>query len=302
MGIPSNYHNFPMEALSPYVDNPLQWQIPALQLFAIDPTSPSFVMGESGMKITIPTGSFSDHSGHIYTRPLKVELTEVTSKALMIMANKSTTSRDEVLESNGMFYLHFQTMEGADVQLIKPLQIEWPIAATVQNPNGIKLYQSGLAATRSYSTQLVQDWLPASKQKLKTKKWQGQNWLTATISSLGWFSFNAPLTKGGSKSMITARYALPEKVVLEQKIAFLVLRDCTSLVRMYPAGDKYSCFNIPVQEPFSIFIAGRSGNQLYGGILPVTNLLHTQKIEVPLSPIDLENSGQNIRMLLAFNG
>jgi hypothetical protein len=71
---------------------------------------------------------------------------------------------------------------------------------------------------------------------------------------------------------------------------------------MYPSGDKYSCFNIPVQEPFSIFIAGRSGNQLYGGILPVTNLLHTQKIEVPLRPFDLENSGQNIRMLLAFNG
>jgi len=80
MGISSNYHNFPMEALSPYVDNPLQWQIPAMQFFAIDPTSPSFVMGESGIKITIPTGSFSDQSGHIYTRPLKVELTEVTPR------------------------------------------------------------------------------------------------------------------------------------------------------------------------------------------------------------------------------
>lgn len=302
MGISSNYHNFPVEALSPYVDNPLQWQAPALQVFAIDPTSPSFVMGEKGIKISISPGSFSDQSGRLYTRPLQVELTELTSKAMMIMANKSTTSRDEVLESNGMFYLNFQTFDGAEVQLIKPLQIEWPIAATVQNPNGIKLYQAGLAATRSFSSQLVQDWLPVGKQKMKPQKWRGQNWLSVPISSLGWFSFNAPLTKGGGKSMITVRYTLPDKVVLEQKIAFLVLRDCTSLVRMYPAGDKYSCFNIPVQEPFSVFIAGRAGVQLYGGILPITNILGSTKIEVPLSLMDLENSGQIIRMWLAFNG
>jgi hypothetical protein len=302
MGISTNYQNFPLEVLSPYVDNPLQWQVPALQHFSIDPTGLAFVMGGGGVKITIPPGSFVDASGLICTKTIHLELAEIASKSMMIMANRSTTSRDTVLESIGMFYLQAHTDDGAGVQLIKPLTVEWPIAVNLQNPNGLKLYQSGLAATRSFSTQLVLDWLPRDDNKLKTNKWQGQKWLSCSINSLGWFSFNAPLTKGGGKSMITARYDLTEKITLDQKIAFLVLRDCTSLVRMYSSGDKFSCFNIPVQEPTSIFIAGRVGSNLYVGIKPVTSPVNTKIIDVPLSLIPPDQSGQIIRTLLAFNG
>lgn len=78
------------------------------------------IKGEQGTVIVFPKGCFNTTE-----KEVKIELKECYSIADMIKNNLSTiTSKNEILESDGMIYVNATTPNGDTLNLVKPIRIE----------------------------------------------------------------------------------------------------------------------------------------------------------------------------------
>jgi hypothetical protein len=49
---------------------------------------------------------------------------------------------------------------------------------------------------------------------------------------------------------------------LDDQIALIAFRDLRAVARMYPAGNKFTLFNVPVRLPVRLLAIGLRGGQL----------------------------------------
>lgn len=298
MGIGSNPVGYLKDDAGVLMENPLDWPSAPPQRLVVDPRIASEVFGEISIHLTMEAGTWVLPDGSLPAGPINLSLLEVPNKPAMLLQNKSTTSKDVLYESLGMFYVHANYF-GVPLQTVKPIKVTWPLPGGVQNPQGVKLFRAGPATTRGFANQgFSTDWLLLPHQRITQSKLAQQRWLTTAIPSLGWYNFQAPLIRSLGKTMVSARAVQPSDLQIEHQVAYLLLHDCNALVRMYPTGQKFSCFNLPLHEPANVVMLARRGEELWGGSHFV-GALGNSTLGVVLSPIDPQRLVQSIRALIA---
>jgi cytochrome c2 len=76
------------------------------QIFEIDGSKDTVIVGNQGVMIAIPAGSFVDGNNHAVNGKIQFELKEALDPGTMMMAGLSTFSNDQPLETGGMFYIN----------------------------------------------------------------------------------------------------------------------------------------------------------------------------------------------------
>lgn len=82
-------------------DNQMSLEFPTTS-FSIDPTADTTIFGKLGTRIFIGADVFQFADGSPANTAVKIEVQEIYNQADMILADLSTTSNDQVLESQGM--------------------------------------------------------------------------------------------------------------------------------------------------------------------------------------------------------
>ena len=107
-----------------------------LQTYIINPTEDNFIIGESGTRIIIPGNSLFDENGLPPAGSLAVNLREVYDIKTMVLSHIPTTSNGNILQSAGMFYLHFDA-NNISYSPDTALTVLMPSAGTIP---GMKIY------------------------------------------------------------------------------------------------------------------------------------------------------------------
>jgi hypothetical protein len=90
------------------------------QFFNVRTDKKTEIKGEQGTFIVFPKGCFNTKE-----KEIKIELKECYSIPDMIKNNLSTiTSKNEILETDGMIYINATTSNGDTLDLVKPIRIE----------------------------------------------------------------------------------------------------------------------------------------------------------------------------------
>ncbi len=104
------------------------------QKFQIRLKSDTTIVGENGVRITIPTSSFVDKDGNIVTQDITLEIIEASSIEDYIRNDLQTISNGKLLESAGMIYIDAKVNnESIFLEENSILQIEMPTTIYANN-------------------------------------------------------------------------------------------------------------------------------------------------------------------------
>lgn len=98
--------------------DPFVESMPELQGFQLQAGKDTVIQGQSGIKVVIPAGSITQANGEAPKGIITFELAEALSTADQVLANLTTTSGGELLETGGMLYIN-ATSEGEQL-IINP--------------------------------------------------------------------------------------------------------------------------------------------------------------------------------------
>lgn len=101
------------------------------QIFQIDPTRDTVVETTKGLVFSIPAKCFLDENNRPVDESIKLEIKEALDAAAIIKAGLSSKSGDQLLESEGMFYLNARKGE-------QSLKIDTKNAIYAQIPTAVK--------------------------------------------------------------------------------------------------------------------------------------------------------------------
>ncbi len=119
--------------------DPFKSSMAASDYFDIDSKQDTVVEGTNGTIIVCPAGCFKNAKGEIVKDNVKIELAEALTLDEMILANLTTTSNGEQLETDGMIYFN-ATSNGEQLSINKdiPVHIEIP---TKEKKHGMMAYK-----------------------------------------------------------------------------------------------------------------------------------------------------------------
>lgn len=108
-------------------NDPFQETMVPSQTFDIDAKDDNVVEGKHGTILVIPKGCFKNAKGETVTDNVKIELAEALSLDQMLLSNLTTTSKGNLLETDGMIYLN-ATADGEQLTIDKdnPVYMEIP--------------------------------------------------------------------------------------------------------------------------------------------------------------------------------
>jgi hypothetical protein len=248
------------------------------QIFQIDPTQSNLLVGRRGLRIFLPPGAFCDEAGRTITQSFELVLQEIDSKPGILLAGQSTVSRDQAFECGGMICL--EAFKQPKWRLQRPLTLEWPLYLPLPKHAPLRLLNYGPARTRAMAHNEGWEWLPMEQQASYVKWHKKMATIQFEASELGWYACQKLNPLSGMKSLMSASLDTPE-LDFERKIAFLVLRDLHTVIRMYEHGTKFAAFNLPLRKPGSIVALAEKGESLYLGVQSFTGR------EAVLPPIKL---------------
>ncbi len=96
------------------------------QIFTLNTSQKRVITCEEGTKITVEADAFkSKETGKPIKETIQLKVSEYYHLDDIILANLTTQSNDELLETGGMLYIE-ASQNGQELELIKPLEIEFP--------------------------------------------------------------------------------------------------------------------------------------------------------------------------------
>jgi hypothetical protein len=110
-----------------HVNDPFKRSITPSQFFKINAKKDTVVSGTNGTVLVFQKGSFLDANENVVTENIDIELSEALSLDQMLLSNLTTTSGNQLLETDGMIYFN-ATSNGEQlvVNPEKPVYIEIP--------------------------------------------------------------------------------------------------------------------------------------------------------------------------------
>jgi len=253
------------------------------QVFRINPTRITTIVGKKGIRLTFSPFSLCDVFGKPTTETVTIKLIEINTRPGMLRADKVTISEDRLLESAGQFFIQ-ASQNFLPIELNQPIAVELPLNNTLRNPLAMRLYEGSISTTRSFGSERAFDWKPVGAGKaLKIKKRGNQKYCTFELDQFKWFSCNHQLARRASRTMVSAKMICPVQE-LDDQVAFLVVQDVNAVARMYPAGKKFTIFNVPVKKPVQVLILGLHQGQLYFGRVLIEKT-SSRLVPVPMHPV-----------------
>ena len=256
-----------------------------VQLFQINPTRRTTIVGKAGLRLTFFPYSLCDVFGQPTREPVTIKLIEINTRSGMLRSDKVTISEDRLLESAGQFFIQ-ASQNYLPIELNQPIAVELPFSGALRNPLAMRLYEGSISTTRSFGSERAFGWKPLNAGKpLKIKKFGDRKYFSFQLNQLKWFSCNNLLARRAGRTMVSARMTGPVGA-LDDQAAFLVFRDASAVARMYPAGNKFTIFNVPVKKPVQVLIMGLHQGQLYFGRTDI------EKTSNRLVPVEMQTVGE----------
>jgi hypothetical protein len=254
----------------------------ASQIFLINPARRTTIISEGGIRFTFFPFSLCDVFGNPVQEEVEIRLIELFSRSDMLRSARVTTSRDRLLETAGQ--LHIQASQNLlPLELSQAIKVEMPVNDALCNPLAMRLYAGSTSTTRPYSSGKGFDWEPLTDKPLKIKKINGKKYFSFELDRFHWFSCNYLFARRAGRTMVSARMIYPVRE-LDDKAAFLVFRDVNAVARLYPAGSKFTIFNVPVNMPASILTLGMEKGRLFYGMAEMDKT-SSQLVNVQMYPV-----------------
>ena len=135
----SQCRQHPKRTVKTHTSDPFRNSITPSQYFKIDAKQDNVVEGQDGTVLVFQKGSFIDASGNVIENNIDIELVETLSLGDMLLSNLTTTSGDQLLETDGMIYFN-ATFYGEQllVNPEKPVYIQIPSS---NRQSGMSVYQ-----------------------------------------------------------------------------------------------------------------------------------------------------------------
>lgn len=254
------------------------------QIFNLDAHKEQSIHGRLGTRFHIPAFAFKNEKGQTVKGKVQLFIKEVFTKSEMVLANKFSTTEDRLMNSNGQIFISTK-LDDQELILDRAIQIELPVQRKLNNTTAIKLFSESEATARSVNLEHAFDWKAQTKKSLNIIKDVAEKFFSFSIDHLGWYSCNNMLEKKG-RSMFSIKYTSTYGA-LDQKVAFLVLKDWNTVVRMYPKGQGFTSFNIPKNISAEIIILGIKQEQLFMGNLTIPNISNSIYL-VQIEPVNEE--------------
>ncbi|MBK8706851.1 MAG: hypothetical protein IPN33_26950 [Saprospiraceae bacterium] len=234
------------------------------QCFYIDGGKSTLVVGQSGIRITLPALACRDATGLPPGGDIRLELTELVNKGEMIAAGMSNAAENHLLESAVVFHLQAQSADGSFLFFETPVEVDIPIDESRYNPFAFQLYCAGQSSLQSFTaSSALPNWKKATPEKLSLRRIHGRIYLHGAITSTGWWSCATPVSVKGKQYMISAKCIFPEPLAGAQMTAFLALHRSNTVMRMYEGKHHFSSFNVPLKLPARLLAVGHEGDKLY---------------------------------------
>ncbi len=254
----------------------------AAQSFLINPSRRTTIIGAQGTRLTFFPLSFCDVSGNPVQEEVEIKLIEIFSRPMVVCSGKASTSQDRFLETAGLIYLQ-GSQNLLPLELSRPVAVELPVATSLRNPLGMRLYAGSTSTTRPFSAEKVFDWKPVENQDVRVRKIGDRKHFTFELDHFNWFSCSYLFAKRANRTMVSARMISPVRK-LDDQVALLVFKEVNAVGRMYLSGNKFTLFNVPANMPASVVVMGLEGGTLYYGRNDLEKT-SSQLVHVPMDPI-----------------
>lgn len=235
----------------------------AAQSFLINPARRTTIIGAQGTRLTFFPFSLCDVFGNPVQEEVEIKLIEIFSRPMMLCSGKVSTSQDRFLETAGLIFLQ-GVQNLLPLELSRPVAVELPVAPTLRNPLGMRLFAGSTSTTRPFSAEKVFDWKPVANQDVRVRKIGDRKHFTFELDHFNWFSCSYLFAKRSHRTMVSARMISPVNNPDDQ-VALLAFKEVNAVGRMYLSGNKFTLFNVPANMPASLVIMGLKGGQLFYG-------------------------------------
>lgn len=232
------------------------------QVFVVDPTRRTTLVGRRGTRLTISPNSFSDAAGWPAQENVHLKLREIFSRPEMILAGLTNTSEDRILESAGQLLLEARSGD-SELFLTSPIAVDLPLQPGLNNPLASQLFSGGVSQTSSFNSGVRFDWKPANKKSIQLKTLGERKYLHFYVETLNWWNCTS-FFRRRRRTMLSVRWSTDDLPV-DDLAAFLVFRDFNTVVRMYPGRHGFSSWNIPEDLEARTILLGYSGNKMLVG-------------------------------------
>ncbi len=248
------------------LDNFFAEQRASGQLFTVDPTRRTTIVGSQGTRLTIAPKSFLDSSGWPVRGQVTLILREVFSRPDMVLSGLTNTSEDRILESAGQLLLEARC-DGESLRLATPIVVDLPLQPKLDNPLASQLFSGGVSQTSSFGSGLRFDWKAAKSKNIQLTTLGDKKYLHFLIDDLNWWNCTSFFHRRRSRIMMSLRWSANE-TPLEDVAAFLVFKDFNAVVRMYPSRHGFSSWNIPKEVTARVILLGYDGEKFLLGKSP----------------------------------
>jgi hypothetical protein len=268
------------------------------QTFVIDPLRETVIRGKNGLSFRIPALAFEDQWGDPVLGAIQVEIIELVRKSDIVLADRATTSGNQLLETGGAFYFGGR-QNNRPLRLGAPVQASVPISNQVDHPAYMQIF-GGQNRGGAF------DWRLDRVRKDNLRIDTTSQTFEVTIEQPGWINcdhyYRLRRQQHYYLQIEPARY-LPEQEV------FLIYRTINTVAKLRPNDQGIFTFPTPLPLPAVVYSIGAADGAFYQGFRTILKDPYEAgrqqepqllKLEAPMSPVLKEEIQTNLEEQIRF--
>lgn len=277
-----------------FVHNRLQMT----QTFRVNPLQENVIRGKNGLSFRIPALAFEDQWGDPVVGAIDVEIIELTRKSDIVLADRATTSGNQLLETGGAFYFGAR-QNNRPLQLGTPVQASVPISDQVDHPAYMQLF-GGQNRGGAFDWRLD----PVRKGNLRINT--TSRTFEVTIEQPGWINCDHYYRLRRQQHYYL--HIEPAKHLEEQEV-FLIYRTINTVAKLRPNDQGILTFPTPLPLPAIVYSIGAEEGAFFQGFHTILKdpyelgrQQEPQRLElnVPMSPVLQETIQTNLEEQVRF--
>ena len=254
------------------------------RVYSVNASRLTTIVGIYGIRFTFQPASFCTLSGDPVEGEVQLHLLEVSEKWEMLLANRTTTSEDRLLECAGQFCL-YATQHHLLLALAKPIQVQMPIPDALVNAVAVRLFGGSSSTVLPFYAERIFDWKLIADKPLAVRKVSNKKFFQFEIETFNWYSCQSFLTKKtAGRAMLSAK-CVSEIEQFDDQVAFLVFKDFQAVARMHFNRNRFTAINLPTGLPASVVIITQKEQQMFLGTKAIESI-SSCLLPVAMTPVE----------------